>query len=132
MRAPGPSRSNGTADERVTWIGAFGDRREHESGRRRSGQILGGVDRDIGAAVEHGLLHFFGEHAQATDRVQIGGLVAISGRADQYELDVAADERADALGLPPRERTRAGRDSDHSVSTVGSVGRSKREARASA
>ena len=35
-------------------------------------QILGRVHREVGAAVEHGLLHFLHEHARAADRVQIG------------------------------------------------------------
>ena len=122
----------GGADERVAGIGPFRNRHEHEPRRRLGREILGRMDRDIGAAVDDRLLDLAGEDASAADRVQLGGLVAVAGRRHEDELDVAPEARADAFRLPPRERTRAGRDTDHSVSTVGSAARSKSEARASA
>ena len=46
------------AHERVARVAPFGNRREHEAVAVLDGQILGRVHRDVGAAVEHGLLHF--------------------------------------------------------------------------
>ena len=67
------------ADERVARVGPLGHRGEHEAvGPCRRGQVLGRVHRDVGAAVEHGLLHLLHEDAGAADRVDghVGALVA--------------------------------------------------------
>ena len=81
MHAPGTRSCNGAADERVVRIRPLGDAREHEPGGRFRRQILRGVHRDVGAAVEHRVLHFLREHALPADRVQVGGLVAVAGGA---------------------------------------------------
>ncbi len=119
-------------DERVARVGAFGDRGEHQGRRRICRQILGGVHGDVGPAVGNHLLHLLGEHALPADRVQLGRLVAITRGRHQDVLDVVAEPRAHAFRLPPRERARARRNANHSDSTVGSVGRSNSDARASA
>ena len=71
------------------------------------------MHRDVGPAVEHGLLHFLHEHALPADRVEVGGLVAVAGGLDEHVLDIAAEQRADALRLPARERAAARRDAHH-------------------
>ena len=68
---------------------------------------------EVGASLEHGLLHLLGEHARAADGVEIGALVAVAGRRDEHELDVLAQQRGDALRLPARERAAARRDAEH-------------------
>ena len=74
------------------------------------------MHREVGAAVEHGLLDLFHEHPGATDRVQVGALIAIARRRDEHVLDRLAQQLADALGLPARQRTGARRDPEHGVS----------------
>ena len=122
--------------ERVARIAALRDRREQQPGRGLGREILGRVHGDVGPTVEHGLLHLFREHALAADRVEVRRLIAVARRRDQHVLDVVAvratQELTDPLRLPARERAGAGRDSDHSLSTEGSVGRSKSDASASA
>ncbi len=108
-RAGGDARAGGECverrpDEHVARVGPFGDRRQHEPvggvGRR---QVLGRVHRDVGAAVEHRLLHLLHEDAGAADRVDrdVGALVT-RGR-HHHELGVGAEQRGDAVRLPPRQ-----------------------------
>jgi hypothetical protein len=100
-------------DERVARVAPLGHRREIEAlgGRRR--EVLGGVHREVGPALEHRLLHLLREHARAADRVEVGVLVAVAGRRDEHQFCVLAQQLGDALRLPPRQRARARRDSEH-------------------
>ena len=75
------------ADERVARVAALGHGREHEPGGRRRRQILGRVHREVGAAVEHGLLHFLHEHARARRSRGSARLGAVAGGLDDDELD---------------------------------------------
>jgi len=87
---------------------------------------------DVGAAVEHRLLDLLGEHALATDGVQLGGLVAVTRRRHQHVLDTAAESRADPLRLPARERARTRRDAQGHSSACSDDGRSNSVESASA
>ena len=91
------------ADERVARVGPFRNRREDEAGRGHGRQVLGRVHRDVGPAVEHGLLHLFHEDALSTHAMDVGGLVGVAVRLDEHVLDIATEARADVLGLPARE-----------------------------
>ena len=106
------------------------------AGRRR-GQVLGRVHREVGAAVEHRLLHLLHEHAGAAERVDRRRRCA--GRRvvdDDHQLGVAAEQRDHALRLPPRQRaaprvaTRRRRVIPSSASSSGApAGRRARRAR---
>ncbi len=123
-------------DERVTRVGALGDRREHQAfGRCRRWEILGRVHRDVGAAVEHGLLHFLDEHARPTHLVDRSVGARVTRRRDDHQLDFATEQRRHAFGLPAGEHAPARRDAQrgHQASGSGSTSRNaNRSANASA
>ena len=133
-RAPVGSASSVEPDERVARVAPLGHRREHEAvGRVDGGQILGRVHREVGAAVEHRLLHLLHEHAGAPDRVD--GRTSGRGRrcvATSTSSTSRAEQRADALGLPARQRAAARRDAQQrgvTRSAIGTRGRTARRAR---
>ena len=106
----GGDRIERGADERVARVGPFGNRGKDETRRVAGRQILGRVHREIGAVVEHGLLHFLHEHALAPDLVELGRLIGVALRLHEDVLDAAAEPGADALGLPAREPAPSRRD----------------------
>ena len=109
MRDAGREPVERAADERVTRIGPFGDRGEHETGFGRRRQILRRVHREVGTTVEHGLLDLLHEHAGSTELVDldIATLVA-AGRHDD-ELRRAAEQRDHPLRLPTASSATAAR-----------------------
>ena len=69
------------------------------------GQVLGRVHGDVGAAVEHGLLHLLHEHAGAADRVDRHVALLVTGGRHDHELGVAAEQR-DRRAPPASGRAR--------------------------
>ena len=127
-RAPVGSVVERRADERVARVGALGHRREHEAvGRVGRGQVLGRVHRDVGAPVEHRLLHLLHEHAGAADRVDrdVGARSPVVVTID--ELGVAAEQRGDALA-PATARARCHASRRGSGRGITSVGDRRRRA----
>ena len=122
------------AHERVERVRALGHRRDHQAvGRCRRGQVLRRVHGDVGAPVDHRLLHFLHEHAGATHRVDGRVGARVTRRGDDDQLRVAAEERDDPLGLPAGERAPARRDAERGHQASGSASRSaKSSANASA
>ena len=128
--AVGHVRESG-ADQRVTRVGPFGDRREDQPVGGGRGQVLGRVHGDVGATVEHGLLHFLHEHTLSADAVDLGGLVGVTVRLDEHVLDRVTEERTHPFGLPAREPAAARRDA-HRALAQSATGRSNRAPSASA
>ena len=97
----------------VTGVGALGHGSQNQARWGDGGQVLGGVHGDIGAAVEHGLLHRLGEHPLPSHRPDgvIGAEIALGRHAHQLVGDVGGDrrqQRADVAGLPTSEGAHAG------------------------
>ena len=63
-------RCQAGTDQRVARIPAFAERGDGEAVSRRGREILGRVDRQVGASVEHRALDLLDEHALATDLVE--------------------------------------------------------------
>ena len=86
----------------------LGDRGERQTVGGVGREILGRVHRDVGASVEHGLLHLLHEHARPTDRVDRHVGAAITGGLD----DARARHR------PPRKQLAATRSACHTRSAL--------------
>ncbi len=138
---PGPDAAAGRdvvepgADEGVAGVGPLGDGGQHQAGGRLRREVLGRVDGEVGPPVEDGLLDLLHEHARPADGPDrdVGALVA--GRRHDDELDVAAEEGGDPLGLPERQPAAPGGDAQrgHATEPARAYGsRSKRAERASA
>ena len=121
-RAGGDRRSDGqvdqrSADQRVGGGSSLGVGPDHETVVGRGRQILGGVDRDVGAPVEHRQLDLLDEHPLPTDRVEryVAGLGAVTVRVDQHQSGDQtgpAQQVGDVLGLGDGLGTATGGDPD--------------------
>src|SRR4051812_9661507 len=63
---------------------------------------------DIGPPLQHGRLHFFYEDAAAAHLVDRDVGAAVAGGLDHDDLDVAAEQLSDVIGLPPGQLAASG------------------------
>ena len=123
--------------------GRRGDRRARARppapDRRRwsDGQVLGRVHREVGPAVEHGLLHLLHEHALAAEGAdrRVGAGVARGLHQDQLDVQAGVhglQQRGHVLGLPAGQGTAPGRQAQRRAGSPGAQGRSNRSRRTSA
>ena len=131
----GGERVERRADERVAWVGALGHRGEHQAvGRCDDGRSLAECTARSARPSSTACCTSF-TNTPVPPIAWIGTSVRWSPRGrDDHQLDVAAEQRGDALRLPARQRAAARRHAraGAGISASGSATSSRSNSSASA